>query len=74
VKKVAGEPRQVLLNGEMTSLSRGERTFRLLVDRALAAKVRDVAHIIRLMIKHPDLAKTSDEQWHVVIRGIDVFA
>jgi hypothetical protein len=74
ISKVGDEPRKVLVRGQEVNMSRSERLLRLQVDRALQGNVREVANIIRLMIKYPDIAASYREEKVVLIAGIDADA
>jgi hypothetical protein len=55
IESVGSEPRKLPLpDGELTT-SRKERCYRLMIERALRGKNRDLAQLLRLMAKYPDL-------------------
>jgi hypothetical protein len=69
LKKIGGERQTVSQAGEMVEMSRAERTLRLLVGRALEGKARDVAQLLRLMMKHPSISKSCREETVIFING-----
>lgn len=69
VKVIGSQPRTVFINGKSIEMSLAERTLRLQVNRALEGKVRDVAHILRLMMKYPNLAKSYKEKKVILMCG-----
>ena len=71
VKRVGSEPRRVRLRGEEVEMSRAERTMRLQVERALEGKVREVAQLVRLMVKYPQIARSYTIKKTVFISGAD---
>lgn len=74
VRKVGSEPREAVLDGEVVEMSRCERTFRLMVGRALEGNAREVAQILRHMIKYPELSKSFKEEIVILITGSDCYA
>jgi hypothetical protein len=74
VRKVASEPRKVMLRGKQVEMSRCERTFRLVVDRALDGRPREVAQLLRHMLKYPTLSKSFREEVVIFINGSDCYA
>lgn len=70
VARVGAELRRIPTSKSVVEMTRLERTLRLLVDRALEGKVRDVAHVLRLMLKHPSLAKSYREETVIVLSPV----
>lgn len=58
VLRIANELHEVTINGERRTLTRKERVFRLTVERAVNGNVRDIAHILSVVAKHPALASS----------------
>ena len=56
VLRIANERHEVTINGERQTMTRKERVFRLTVERAVNGNVRDIAHILSILAKHPELA------------------
>ena len=56
VLRIANERHEVTINGERQTMTRKERVFRLTVERAVNGNVRDIAHILSILAKHPALA------------------
>jgi hypothetical protein len=56
VCNLAAETKKVTVDGEEVEMSWGERSFRLTLERALSGNRNDLAHVLRLMIKHPDIS------------------
>lgn len=66
---IAAERRVALIGGQQTSMSRSERLLRLLLDRALAGKARDVIKLLQLMAKNPSVAATFRDEIIIVTSG-----
>lgn len=66
---IADERRTALVGEQQVIMSRRERLFRLMVDRALQGKVREVTLLLRLMANSPTLAATYRDQVVTVISG-----
>ena len=62
---LAAEPKTVTVNGEEVQMSWAERSFRLTIDRALSGNRRDLAHLLRLMIKHPSIG--GSYRWRQIV-------
>lgn len=58
MQKLAAETKRVVIDGKEVEMSWGERSFRLTVERALSGNRRDLAQVLRLMIKHPSVSGT----------------
>ncbi len=56
VLRIANELHEVTINGKRRTMTRKERVFRLTVERAVNGTVRDIAHILSIVAKHPELA------------------
>ena len=69
VARVGAEVRKIPSSKGVVEMTRLERTLRLLVNRAMEGKVRDVAHLVRLMSKYPSVAKSYREETVIVING-----
>lgn len=69
VEKLGAEKKRVTINGEEIEMSWAERSFRLTVDRAIAGNRRDLAHLLRLMIEHPQISRSYREHKIIFIRG-----
>lgn len=67
--QIANEPRAALIRNEQVVMSRSERLLRLMVDRALQGKVREVRMLLKLLAKSPALAATFREEIVMVISG-----
>jgi hypothetical protein len=74
VQKVGSGPRKVLIDGELVEMSRCERTFRLVIGRALEGNAREVAQILRHMLKYPELSKSFKEEFVIIFNGVDCLA
>lgn len=66
---IADERRAALVGEQQIIMSRRERLFRLLVDRALQGNVREVTLLLRLMANSPALAATYRDQVVTIISG-----
>jgi hypothetical protein len=66
VMKVSQEPRQVMKDGELVKMSRGERNMRAEIDAALKGEVRALNYLLGLMAKYPRSVDRSP-------LGIDIF-
>lgn len=66
---IADERRAALVGEQQVIMSRRERLFRLMLDRALQGKVREVTLLLRLMANSPALATTYRDQVVTVISG-----
>lgn len=67
VEAIASEKRKVPTCAGEVLMTRRERNLRLLVARALEGKVRELAQVLRIMIKYPDMAATLEIE--IFIRG-----
>lgn len=65
VRKLGSEKKFATINGTEVEMSWAERSFRLTVDRAIAGQRRDLAALLRLMIKHKNIGGSYRE--HTVI-------
>ncbi len=68
--QIAAEPRTALVGDQQVTMSRRERLFRLMVDRALQGKVREVTKLLQLMAKNPSTAATFRDETVTVISGV----
>ena len=50
-------------------MSRSERLFRVMVDRALQGNVREVTKLLQLMATRPTLAATFREETVIIVSG-----
>lgn len=66
---IADERRAALVGEQQIIMTRRERLFRLLVDRALQGNVREVTLLLRLMAKSPELAATYRDRVVTIISG-----
>lgn len=66
---IASEKRAIPTRAGVVLMSRKERSLRTMIARALGKEehVRELAQVLRLMIKYPDLAATSEIV--ILIRG-----
>ena len=62
VANVGAELRRIPSGSGSIEMTRLERTFRLLVERAIEGKARDLAQVLRLMLEHPAVAKSYREE------------
>ena len=69
VLKIAQEPRQVMKDGEVVTMSRAERRMRAEVEAGLRGEVRALDHLLKLMIKHPQLLRSGTSETWVFING-----
>jgi hypothetical protein len=69
VRHIGAQPRTVTMKGKPVKMTRAERSFRLMLDRALKGNVQDLAEILRLMIKHPQVVGRGRLRQIIVIRG-----
>jgi hypothetical protein len=67
--QIAGEPRTARVGDEQVTMARGDRLLRLLLDRALQGKVREVIKLLQLMAKYPNVAATFREENVIVMSG-----
>ena len=74
VQKVGSEPRKVMINGELVEMSRCERTLRLVIAKALEGNAREVAQLLRHMLKYPELSKSFKEEFVIIFNGVDCLA
>lgn len=49
-------------------MSRRERSFRIMIEKAFDGQVRELAQLLRLMVKYPELPATVVQA--TVIRGV----
>ena len=68
--QIAAEPRAALVGDEQVTMSRCERLFRLMVERALQGKVREITKLLQLMAKNPSTAATFRDETVTVISGV----
>lgn len=66
---IATERRVALVGGKQTSMCRSERLLRLMLDRALQGKVREVTKLLQLMAKNPSVAATFRDEVVIVVSG-----
>lgn len=66
---IAAEPRTALVGGEQVTMSRSERLLRLMLDRALQGKVREVTKLLQMMARSPGVAATFRDEWVTVVSG-----
>ena len=66
---IAAERRVAVVGGRQTSMNRGERLLRLMLDRALQGKVREVIKLLQLMAKNPTVAATFRDEIVIVTSG-----
>ena len=66
---IAAEPRTALVGSDQLKMSRSERLFRVMVDRALQGNVREVRRLLHLMATRPTLAATFREETVTVVSG-----
>ena len=69
VLRIANELHEVSINGEPRTISRAERVFRLTVERAVKGNVRDIAHLLRIIAKNPELAASERTDTIIFING-----
>jgi hypothetical protein len=69
VRKLGAEPRRVLMNGKEVEMTAAERSLRLAIDRALKGNVRDLAALLRLMIKYPNVTGPGKLRMIYFVRG-----
>jgi hypothetical protein len=70
VCKLAAEKKRVSVNGQEVEMSWAERSLRLTVERALSGERRDLAHLLRLMIKHPSIAGPGRTRTFIYLGGM----
>ena len=63
IATIGAEPKRLGVDGQQVEMSWAERSFRLTVDRALKGNRRDLAHLLRLMIKHPSVSVSHRERY-----------
>ncbi len=66
---IAAERRVALVGDQQRSMSRGERLLRLMLDRALQGKGREVTKLLQLMAKNPSVAATFRDEIVIVTSG-----
>ncbi|NTZ43289.1 hypothetical protein G7A66_09360 [Altererythrobacter sp. SALINAS58] len=69
VLKVGAEPRKVMKDGEVITMSRAECVMRAEVEAALGGQVRALAYLLKLIAKYPKLARSSREEIIIFING-----
>ncbi len=69
VRQLGAEPKRVKVNGKEVLMCWAERSLRLTLERALAGGRRDLAHLIRLAIQHPNIGGSFRETTVIFIRG-----
>ena len=69
VRYLGAEQKKVTVNGKETKMSWAERSLRLTLDRALKGNVRDIAELLRLMIRHPHVTGRGKVRSLIIIRG-----
>jgi hypothetical protein len=67
VRRIANEPRQVIINGYEVSMSLAERRLRTEIDAALKAQARPLKHLIHLMIKYPNLIRSKRRKLQIIV-------
>lgn len=63
VEAVGAESRKLPTPDGYTTMTRKERVYRLMIERALRGGVRDLVHLVRLMAKYPNVT-VGREEWH----------
>lgn len=74
LQQVLSEPRKVTKDGKLQEMTRVERAMRLDVERAANGDTRAIKRLVKLMLKHPKLARSYRQELRVVISGIDASA
>ena len=70
VRSLGSEKKLVRIEGEDVEMTWAERSLRLTIERALTGNRRDLAHLLRLMMKHPAIGGTYRERQVCFIRGV----
>ncbi len=60
---------RVTVDGREVEMSWAERSLRLTLERALKGNVRDIAELLRLMIKHPHVTGQGKLRITYFVRG-----
>jgi hypothetical protein len=68
VNKLGSEKKLANLHGVVVEMPWAERSFRTMVDRALEGNRRDLAQLLRLMIKHPRLSDRNSVRVQIFMR------
>lgn len=69
VAKLAHEPTRVRRNGELVEITEAERMIRLEVDDALKGNIPALKHLIRFMIDHPAIVRSTRSEVWIFING-----
>lgn len=67
IESIATQERLVPFAGGETMMSRRERSFRIMIEKALDGQPTEIARLLRLMAKYPELAATVVPV--IIIRG-----
>jgi hypothetical protein len=67
IEAVASEKQPITFRGRKIVMSRRERALRILIEKGLEGRPRELAQLLRLMAKYPDVAATFVSA--IVIRG-----
>jgi hypothetical protein len=70
IRNLAAEAKRVTIDGEEVEMSWAERSFRLTIERAIAGNRRDLAHLLRLMIKYPSIAGPGRGRTQIFLGGL----
>jgi hypothetical protein len=69
VNKLGAEKKLANRDGEVVEMAWAERSFRAMVDRALAGNRRDLAQLLRHMIEHPRVSNRRATRAQYFVRG-----
>jgi hypothetical protein len=69
VLRIAIEPRDVVIDGAVRTMTRAERVLRLTVQRAVDGEVRALAQMMKIMKDTPDLAASVQTETVYFING-----
>ena len=71
IQLVGSEPRKVLVGGKTVEMTRSERMMRLQLERAMQGKAQDVRQVLSLMLRYPDIGRSSREIIRFIMSSTD---
>jgi hypothetical protein len=66
---IADQPRKATIAGREVTMTRAEALLRVMVERAMQGKVREIKQVLQMMARDPGLAANSRLQTHIFING-----
>jgi hypothetical protein len=71
IQLVGSEPRKVLVAGKTVEMTRSERMMRLQLERAMQGKAQDVRQVLGLMLRYPDISRSSRKIIRIIMSSTD---